>query len=167
MLSRGSVPLTKNGQKWSLRSLWHGRGKLEWLQNSFRLHPKQRQGAFWFYLFWIFFFEFFFGGKGSINSDSRGKIYSALKVLKELHFRDEITNSKKGDQEWRGWRRGGKEYLGFSTVCMDRRDLSKICLKLCPFRNARKRFLMWKIDHLVIYHLSLAVHLSCMVFLSE
>ena len=45
------------------------------------------------------FFNFFFGGKGSINSDSRGKIYSALKVLKELHFRDESTNSKKGDQE--------------------------------------------------------------------
>ena len=47
----------------------------------------------------FFFFFFFGGGKGSINSDSRGKIYSALKVLKELHFRDEITNSKKGDQE--------------------------------------------------------------------
>ena len=42
-----------------------------------------------------FFFFFFFGGKGSINSDSRGKIYSALKVLKELHFRDESTNSTK------------------------------------------------------------------------
>ena len=47
------------------------------------------------------------------------------------------------------------------------RDLSKICLKPCPFRNARKRFSMWQIDDLVIYHLSLAVYLSCMVFLSE
>ena len=65
VLSRGSVPLTKNGQKWSPRSLWHGRGKLEWLQNSFRQCPKQRQGAFWFVSFWIVFFFFnFFLGRG-------------------------------------------------------------------------------------------------------
>ena len=44
-----------------------------------------------------FFFLIFFWGEGSINSDNRGKIYSALKVLKELHFQDQGTNSKKGD----------------------------------------------------------------------
>ena len=44
-----------------------------------------------------FFFLNFFWGEGSINSDNRGKIYSALKVLKELRFQDQGTNSKKGD----------------------------------------------------------------------
>ena len=47
--------------------------------------------------FVLFFFLIFFWGEGSINSDNRGKIYSALKVLKELHFQDQGTNSKKGD----------------------------------------------------------------------
>ena len=45
----------------------------------------------------FFFFLNFFWGEGSINSDNRGKIYSALKVLKELRFQDQGTNSKKGD----------------------------------------------------------------------
>ena len=44
-----------------------------------------------------FFFLNFFWGEESINSDNRGKIYSALKVLKELRFQDQGTNSKKGD----------------------------------------------------------------------
>ena len=68
-----------------------------------------------FFVCLFFFFLFFFGGGGGggfLNSESREKNYSALDVLLVIH------------------------------TCMSRRDLSKICLKLCPFRNARERFSM-------------------------
>ena len=58
---------------------------------------KTRSLLICFVLNCFFFFLIFFWGEGSINSDYRGKIYSALKVLKELRFQDQGTNSKKGD----------------------------------------------------------------------
>lgn len=70
-------------------------------QNDYRTvfdsAPNKDKEPFDLFRFEFFFFFNFFWGEGSINSDNRGKIYSALKVLKELRFQDQGTNSKKGD----------------------------------------------------------------------
>ena len=85
------------------------------ITEQFSIAPLTKTRSF-LILFVCFSFFFFFlgggGGGGFLNSESREKNYSALDVLLVIH------------------------------TCMSRRDLSKICLKLCPFRNAGERFSM-------------------------